>query len=367
MEVVFYICIALVMVLSWPIWMLIARFKSVWTSAIASPEKKFNIKEKLNEDVIASARAHIIEVAIESSFQPLLQLYLLLPILLMQFSCPTNDFLAMISLANVYSSPYRIQFWSIVTSIISLSWSFTYYQAVQKKGALDFTSNPFGRLTLLFSNICQITSRLFALTLYAYIFKNGNFWPMILSVMIHLLLMSYLHFRNSNEWESDVFKKKGFKIAYHCLINGICNLYLHNWIGPINQQESDRGKSTIKKGDTSFRQILFDLIFILENFAMVVWARIVLREYLHIGLFVFVLFSQYLGIGLKWLYYYKFHIWKNTFTSEKLFRQLKMPFQTNCSSSNKLEHCSSSNTLEQLEHCSSSLNPETNNQILQWL
>ena len=76
--VAFYIARALVMVLGWPIWMLIARFKSDWTYAIASPQEKFNIKAKTEEDLAASARAQIIEVAIESSFQPLLQLYLLL-------------------------------------------------------------------------------------------------------------------------------------------------------------------------------------------------------------------------------------------------------------------------------------------------
>ena len=319
------------MVLGWPIWMLIARFKSAWTYAVASPQEKFDIKEKTDEDLEASARAQIIEVAIESSFQPILQLYLLLPMLLMQLSCPASDILKLISFDGVFFdggvSSYRIQFWSIVTSIISLSWSFTFYQAVQKKGALDFGSNLAGRLTLFFSNLLQITSRLFALILYAYTFKNGNFWPMIVSVVAHILIMSVLHFLTSDEWTLDTFRNKYLKIGYHCLINGICNLYLHNWIGHIKGKES-RKRKLIKKSGTSFRQIIFDLIFILENTIIVVMAYIYLAEYLTGSLFLFVLFSQYFGIGLKWVYYRQFHIWKNTFTLKKLGQSLKKPVKS---------------------------------------
>ena len=126
------------MVVLWPVWMLYTRFYSAWKSAISSPETKFKIKGQTNEDLVASARAQIIEVAIESSFQPVLQLYLLLPILLMQFSCPTGDLLRLFSITDVYSNTYRIQFWSIVTSIISLSWSFTFYQSIQKKRGVRF-------------------------------------------------------------------------------------------------------------------------------------------------------------------------------------------------------------------------------------
>ena len=51
------------------------------------------MKEETDEDLIASARAQMLEVAIESSFQPILQLYLLFPVLMMQLSCLLNDFL----------------------------------------------------------------------------------------------------------------------------------------------------------------------------------------------------------------------------------------------------------------------------------
>ena len=58
--------------------MLVKRFQNVWRASSGTAEEKFDAKERNDEDLIVSARAQIIEVAIESSFQPLLQLFLLL-------------------------------------------------------------------------------------------------------------------------------------------------------------------------------------------------------------------------------------------------------------------------------------------------
>ena len=120
----FYIFLVLLLITLWPVWMLVLRFRSAWISAISSPEDKFKMKGKRDEDLVASARAQMLEVAIESSFQPILQLYILFPVLLMQLSCPLDDFLRLFSIVDVLSASERIQFWSIVTSIVSLSWSF---------------------------------------------------------------------------------------------------------------------------------------------------------------------------------------------------------------------------------------------------
>ena len=87
----------LLLIILWPFWMLVMRFRSAWKSTVSSPEKKFNMKGETDEDLVASARAQMLEVAIESSFQPILQLYLLLPVLIVQCSCSVNDFLRLFS------------------------------------------------------------------------------------------------------------------------------------------------------------------------------------------------------------------------------------------------------------------------------
>ena len=221
------------MIIFWPFIMIFLRFRSSRNSAIATREERLKMREKRKEDVIVSARAQIIEVSIEASFQPLLQLYLLLPTLLQNIS--GDELLALFSITEVIGDFHRVQFWSILTSMISLSWSFAFYQAVQKNGALDFGSNPTGRIMLILANFLQISSRLFALILYAYTFGDGNFWPMIATVMAHVLLMSVLHYFLSDEWNLETFENRPFKIIYHCLVNGMCNLYLHNWIVQINK------------------------------------------------------------------------------------------------------------------------------------
>ena len=151
--------------------MLVNRFESSWKSATASSLEKIEMKERMSEDLVVSGRAQIIEVSTEASFQPLLQLYLLLPILLDQFKTnKPEEIWALFSINDVFDKPESAQFWSVLTSIISLSWSFTFYQAVQKRGALDFGSNSAGRVLLLLANLLQISSRLLALVLYVYLF-----------------------------------------------------------------------------------------------------------------------------------------------------------------------------------------------------
>ena len=340
-----YVIQAGLMIVFWPFLMLFLRFISTRKSAIASAQEKFDMKGDTTQDLIVSARAQIIEVSIESSFQPLLQLYLLLPTLLQFKSYDGRELLRLMSIGDVFEKFEHIQFWAILTSIISLSWSFTFYQSIQKNGALDFGSNPVGRSLLLLANLLQISSRLLALIIYAYTFGDGNFWPMIATVMVHIFFMSVLHYFISDEWELKSFRKKHFKIMYHCLINEICNLYVHNWIVQICKtkdlnrirlsQENTKPKRQnikskhvklvrkVKKDGTVFRQTLFDAIFVIENLIILLLAHFTFYEELPSGLMIFIALSQYVGIGLKTIYYSKFHIWSNSFTFEKSKQQFK--------------------------------------------
>ena len=117
-----------------------------------------------------------------------------------------------------------LQFWSISTSCLSLSWSFTVYQSLKKRGALDFGANPFGRVFLLFSNFCQISSRLLAFVLLAYACGDGNFWPAFLFVLLHIFIMSFAHFEAKDK---ESWRKTDSKAAaiFRSVLNGISNLY----------------------------------------------------------------------------------------------------------------------------------------------
>ena len=155
---------------------------------------------------MSSARAHLIEVSVEATFQPLLQMYLVLPVLVFALrlylvgehdkschsgwtnlttSTPTID---SCWLQVRYNQPNLcggtknfvdledmemaqldlLQFVSMLTSIVSLAWSFAFYKAAMKREALDFDVNPLGRIFLILSNLCMVTSRLTALVVFAY-------------------------------------------------------------------------------------------------------------------------------------------------------------------------------------------------------
>ena len=83
-------------------------------------------------------------------FQPLLQIYLLLPCLIKRISCQKADQ----PLSDFFSG--SLQIYSIVSSVVSLAWSFSTYEANQKKGALDFSSNPMARIVILISALMQV-------------------------------------------------------------------------------------------------------------------------------------------------------------------------------------------------------------------
>ena len=186
------------------------------------------MQTKVNEDIAVSSRAIIIEVAIESSFQPLLQLYLLLPGIIKQFMCyhkaiHSTNMIDSLSISEIFNFTFtgqtsEIQFLSILTSVISLSWSFTYYQSMKKKGALDFGSNIIGRILMLSANLLQISSRLLIIVIYAYLYGPGQFWPMMTSVLGHILVMTSLNYMLSYDWLMHNFPNRQYrKIFYHCL------------------------------------------------------------------------------------------------------------------------------------------------------
>ena len=301
--------------------MIINRFRSRYESAIATPQQKFDIKERVYEDINVSARAHIIEVGIESAFQPLLQLYLLLPVIIDGFK--TQDSISEVSHFFSVNSLvkneelYRRQFWSILSSVVALSWSFTSYQCIQKRGSLDFGSNTPGRSMLLVANFLQISSRLLVLVLYAYLFGPGQFWPMVVSVLVHILVMSVLHFLLSNEWEKKTSKFNG-RVVYHCMINGICNLYIHNWVKEIKPSYNQENK----RKETAFKQFLFELIFVVENLAILVTSYLSYNEYLPTGFLTGIFVAHCFGICLKCIYYYQFHIWSNVHTFSGFFNEI---------------------------------------------
>ena len=201
--------------------------------------------------MVLSSRARMIEVCIESSFQPLLQLYLVLPTLIQYFDCLSSDELIEYSLADTLLSIPTLQFLSVITSVIALSWSINFYKVTQKHGALDLNVNFSGRICLQISTFLQISCRLLTFVLLSYCFGPGNFWPMIAILQFHILLMAVLHYytteqREFEDWRSDTITN--LRLLHHCILNGIGNIYIHNRITYMDSKtEAERMKLKFEK------------------------------------------------------------------------------------------------------------------------
>ena len=88
----------------------------------------------LEKKATRSVRAHMFEVCIESSFQPLLQTYLTLPCFFQSLFCFELN-------AKKFDFT-SLQFFAILTSVLSLTFSFTKYFVMKQNGAMDFGFKP---------------------------------------------------------------------------------------------------------------------------------------------------------------------------------------------------------------------------------
>ena len=298
--------LALCHIMFWPFEMHGRKFLSEGRFLTSNGKKRIQARKATEDDTIISSRSQMIEVCSESSFQPLFQLYLYLPILVVSIFRPGKVVNTSKSIKETFTDVKTLQLWSIITSCLSLAWSFTFYQSVKKNGALDFGANAFGRILLLVSNILQIATRLLVFVLLAYCCGDGNFWPAFATVCIHIVCMAALHLVDNGEWS---------RVAvWQAILNGISNLYLHNLILPLPKEgEKNKPKRT---NQTLLRQVLVDTVFIIENILVVILAFVfgLIPDISRTGLnwfLAFIILGQFFGLLLKCAYYKFFHIWSN--------------------------------------------------------
>ena len=312
-----------ILILLWPIWSYYQKFRCEVRYLTGHGMGRVKERKEFIKINIISSRAQIIEICSEATFQPLLQLYLLLPNL-MYFDY--RDLLEK-DLSTFFSNMPRLQFWAIFTSCMSLSWSFNAYQTSKKTGALDFDANLWGRLVLLASCICLITSRLFVFVFLAYSFGDGQFYPMVAVVVGHMLLMACFHRFTTNTFNikttfvfvTNKTLQHSLQVFYQCLLNGISNIFLYNDILALPSDEEDvtrRQKRSNKEEEESkitafvkeWKQPIVDTIFVLESLIIIV-ISLFLVEGLPKSLVVMVVILHILGLVLKVFYYKSLHIW----------------------------------------------------------
>ncbi len=259
--------------------------------------------------------ARVMEVSLESSFQPTIQLYILFPVLVRTMTANYFSF-RLFSICKDASLNFPMlktdQTISIITSILSLAWCFTFYHATLKRGALDRDlAALFYRAVLFLSVLFQIIGRLFILVLFAYSFGPGYYYPVLIFLGCHILLMAVLHFVFSDAkmyWEKGGLLNLSF---FHYMVgNGLANIYIHNWIrmDPLLIPFS----KPLQHVSTFLRQVFFDVVLMVENCVLLFVALNAnikeLREN-QLSFACVLLGFSFVGLILKCVYYRYLHIW----------------------------------------------------------
>jgi len=297
----------------WPIAVLFIKYYEDGKYYLSKGAKKVAREKKIETSEVLYSTARVMEVSLESSFQPTIQLYLLFPTLVQQVEGEKFVFQVFtVCRAGTIPVIKPDQTISIITSILSLSWCFTAYHATLKRGALDKDlAALFYRVVLFLSVLFQILGRLFIFVFFAYSFGPGRYYPLLIFLGVHILLMSFLHFVFSDAkkyWQKGGFLNLSF---FHYLIgNGLANIYIHNWIrmDPLLLPWA----KPLQHVSTLVRQFLFDLIFIMENCILLniaLNANIIELKENRVTYVIVLLGFQFVGLILKCVYYRYLHIW----------------------------------------------------------
>jgi len=306
--ITFFCCVML-----WPFAVLFIKYYNDGKYYLAKGPKRVTREKKLETSEVLYSTARVMEVSLESSFQPTVQLYLLLPSLIDNMTKDKIEIrLIQVCMEGELPIFQADQTISIITSILSLSWCFTSYHATLKRGALDKDlAALFYRVVLFLSVLFQIIGRLFILVFFAYSFGPGRYHPLLFFVAFHILLMSALHFVFSDAkryWVKGGFLNISF---FHYLLgNGLANIYIHNWIrmDPLLVP----WEKPLQHVSTLVRQFLIDFIIITENCVLLGIALnsniTELKE--NQAVFTVVLLGFHLvGLILKCVYYRYLHMW----------------------------------------------------------
>ena len=187
---------------------------------------------KRQSDLTAS-RGELIEVNIESAFEPIIQGYIIFPNIIDIFEKTANmitikeDGKVEISLA--FTTVETAQVMSIVTSMVSLAWCYSEYQSVRKNMLLDITVSPCSRVTMFLYMLFQIIARLLAFQLFALYWGPGQLYPLVIFVLIHMFVSAVMHIFFSEDLYY-VRKGKFLKFLHNTIMNSFATIYFHNYL-----------------------------------------------------------------------------------------------------------------------------------------
>ena len=230
------------MVLWQPITALIKFYRDGIYETSSGKDKVKELRNRRLLDVAAS-RADLIETSIEATFEPLVQGYIIFPSIINITNQLKNfyviDQTGDLTIQFCMTSLEQIQLFSIVSSIVSLAWTYSDLTSVKKHLQLDICVSPVSRILMCIWMILQLTARLLAFMLFAVYWGPGNIYVLMVFAAVHIILALVIHMIFS---EDIAFFKKGhyLKFFHNVMLNSFSSMFFHNYLRldqmPIDKQ-----------------------------------------------------------------------------------------------------------------------------------
>ena len=231
------------MVLWQPITALIKFYRDGIYETSSGKDKVKELRNRRLLDVAAS-RADLIETSIEATFEPLVQGYIIFPSIIKITNRLKNFYQVdqtsgKLTIQFEMTSLEQVQLFSIVTSILSLAWTYSDLTSVKKHLQLDICVSPVSRILMCIWMILQLTARLLAFMLFAVYWGPGNIYVLMVFAAVHIILALVIHMIFS---EDIAFFKKGhyLKFFHNVMLNSFSSMFFHNYLRldqmPIDKQ-----------------------------------------------------------------------------------------------------------------------------------
>ena len=140
---------------------------------------------------------------------------------------------------------------------------------------LDPFLSPCSRITMWLYMLLQIISRLLAFMLFTLFWGPGNFFPLMIFILIHMVLYGFIHVVFS---EDSAYWRNGYylKFCHNVMLNSFSSIYFHNYIRYDEMPDLQKSKDQQKNSEmvdyqrpglhisTFLRQAVFDIFYTLE-------------------------------------------------------------------------------------------------------
>ena len=198
--------------------------------ALLMKEIQDNRSYLASESAIA---AKAVEVSTETSFQPVMQFYILVT------GCRFIQ-----DSGIIFTEPRKALasdlYFSVVVSLVTFAWSMTFHHVV-KDGMLDIRVHIFPRIILFLSFFLQIANRMTLICLFGHqVHDSENFHLLLYDILIHLGMMLVFNI---------IFSDLPFACCKHMsywlemFINSCGCMFVHYWIKIFVQMKTDTAKS----------------------------------------------------------------------------------------------------------------------------